>query len=105
MDSWKVNVNKSTRDDNIPPKILQISTNVLDKPITTVIDLSISEMTFLNKSKKDAVVPFFKLDDIIDKKNYRPVSILTLCQILSKMALTTKSHLFWKTYCLYFYLP
>jgi hypothetical protein len=72
----KVNVNKSTGDDKIPPKILQISANVLDKPLTTVINLSINEMTFPGQSKTAAVVPIFKSEDKIDKKNYRPVSIL-----------------------------
>ena len=33
-------------------------------------------MTFPNQSKNAAVVPIFKSEDKIDKKNYRPVSIL-----------------------------
>ena len=40
-----VNVNKSTGKGKLPPKILQISANVLDKPLTTVINVSISEIT------------------------------------------------------------
>ena len=71
-----VNVNKSTGEDKLPPKILQISANVLDKPVTTVINVSISEMTFPNQFKNAAVVQVFKSEDKIDKKNYRPVSIL-----------------------------
>ena len=71
-----VNVNKSTGEDKLPPKILQISANVLDNPLTTVINVSISEMTFPNQSKNAAVVPIFKSEDKIDKKNYRPVGIL-----------------------------
>ena len=71
-----VNVNKATGDDKIPPKILQISANVLDKPLTTVINLSISEMTFPGHSKTAAVVSIFNSEDIINKKKYRPVSIL-----------------------------
>ena len=47
----KVNVNESTGDDRISPKILQITANVLDKPLTTVINLSISEMTFPGQPK------------------------------------------------------
>ena len=64
--------NKSTRDDKIPPKRLQISA----KPLTIVINLSISEMTFPGQSKTAAVIPIIKSEDKIDKKNYRPVSIL-----------------------------
>ena len=71
-----VNVNKSIGEDKLPPKILQISANVIDKPLMTVINVSISEMTFPNQSKNAAVVPIFKSEDKIDKKNYRPVSIL-----------------------------
>ena len=33
-------------------------------------------MTFPNQCKNAAVVPIFKSEDKIDKKNYRPVSIL-----------------------------
>ena len=55
----KVNTKKSTGDDKIPPKILKISADVIDAPLTIVINSSISEMNFPEKSKRAAVAPIF----------------------------------------------
>ena len=82
----KLNEMKSTGDDKIPVKILKISANILDKPLTKVINSSINNMAFPTEAKTAAVTPIFKSDDKNDKKNYRPVSILnSLSKILENV--------------------
>ena len=68
--------NKSTGDDKIPPKIIKLSAEILDEPLTAVINSSINEMNFPGKAKTAAVAPIFKSDDKSNKKNFRPVSVL-----------------------------
>ena len=63
-------------DDKMSAKILEISEIVLDKTLTTVKNLSTSEMTFPTKSKAAAVVLIFKSEDKIDK-DFRPVSTIS----------------------------
>ena len=45
--------------------------------MTRIINQSIKENTFPTLLKLAAILPFYKKDDRSDKKNYRPVSILS----------------------------
>ncbi len=72
-----LNSNKSVGLDTIPPHTVKVAAEVLKSPFTNLINLSIKEAIFPSKAKIASILPLFKGDDRLNKKNYRPVSILT----------------------------
>ena len=66
-----INVRKATGYDNIPAKLLRLAQNELTYPIT------ISISTFPDQLKCAELSPLYKKEDNLNKKNFRPVSILT----------------------------
>ena len=81
-----LDVKKSIGEDDIPPKILKLSRNVLCKPLTIAINSSIRNNCFPDRAKRAAITPIFKSEDKTDKSNYRPVSILnTLSKIFENV--------------------
>ena len=72
--------------DGIPPLILKLSAEILSKSLTKIINQSISENNFPSSLKKASILPFFKKNERSDKKNYRPVSVLSsLSKIFGKI--------------------
>ena len=81
-----VETKKAIGIDGLPALIVKYSANILAKPLTDIINLSICENTFPSKAKIAAVLPLFKKDDRSQKKNYRPISILsTLSKVIGKV--------------------
>ena len=81
-----INPNKSVGIDLIPPQIIKDSCHVLVQPLTHLINDSIREHTFPTAAKIAAVLPFYKKGDRSDKKNYRPVSVLsTFSKIIERI--------------------
>ena len=78
----KFNPKKATGGDKISVKLLKLGKPSLLKPITTLINTTISASTFPSKLKQAQVTPLHKKNDPMLKSNYRPVSIL---QIPSKI--------------------
>ena len=72
-----MNIKKATGIDNIPPKVIKLGKPALLTPITNLVNLSIRTSVFPDKAKVAQVIPVYKKGDPLDKKNYRPVSILT----------------------------
>ena len=72
-----VDTKKAVGIDTIPPLIIKESAEVLVEPLTKLINQSIKENVFPSTAKIAAVLPFFKKDDRMLKKNYRPISILS----------------------------
>jgi len=68
---------KAVGNDNIPPLILKYSASVIAGPLTKLINLSIIDKTFPCLAKCAVILPVHKKDDRSDKKNYRPISILS----------------------------
>ena len=66
-----MNVKKATGSDGISPKLLHYAKSVVTKPITNLVNLSLSKSIFLDSLKIAQVAP-------VKKKigNYRPVSVL-----------------------------
>jgi hypothetical protein len=62
--------------DAIPPKLVKSGAKELCRPITYIINKCITTSTFPDCLKLAEVAPIFKKENILDKKNYRPVSIL-----------------------------
>ena len=81
----KLNPNKSTGLDNIPARFLKDGACVLQKPITYLVNLSISSSVMPEVMKVARVCPIFKKNSRSDVGNYRPVSILIIIsKILGK---------------------
>ena len=80
-----LNVYKSTGLDNIGPKILKISANIIAPSLVYVIDKSIRTGTFPNIWKKAKIKPLFKSGDKDDINKYRHISILpTISKLIEK---------------------
>ena len=73
----KFNPRKATGFDEIPGKLLRLAYRELSSPLTFLINESISQNIFPDDMKCAEVSPIFKKDDKLNKKNFRPVSILT----------------------------
>ena len=73
---------KATGIDGISAKFLKLSSHVLARPLTKILNLSIITGIFPEMLKKAKVNPIFKRGDKSDKANYRPISILP---VLSKI--------------------
>ena len=73
----KLDITKAVGYDTIPAKFLRDAADVLTKPLTELINKCIIESTFPSKAKTAYILPFFKKLERSDKKNYRPVSVLS----------------------------
>ena len=71
-----LNTRKATGHDTIPPKLIKLGAKPLSTPITMLINQCIGTSDFPNLLKLGEVTPVFKKDDVLNKKNYRPVSTL-----------------------------
>ena len=72
----EINVNKATAFDGVSVKIMKIAKPVIVKPITKLINKSISSAKFPDNLKEAHVVPLHKKNSQLEARNYRPVSIL-----------------------------
>ena len=72
-----INIRKTTGCDLIPGKLIKEGADFLCKPIQSLINKCIDTSTFPNALKLADVVPIFKKNDILNKMNYRPISILS----------------------------
>ena len=80
-----LNVSKSTGLDNIGPKILKISANIIAPSLVYIVNKSITSGSFPSLWKEAKVKPLFKSGDRDDINNYRPISILpTLSKLIEK---------------------
>ena len=70
-----LNLNKSTAIDNIGPKILKLSANVIKPSLTFIVNKSIISGEFPSSWKEAKVKPLFKSGAKDDISNYRPISI------------------------------
>lgn len=72
-----LDTDKAVGVDMIPPRVLKDAANILTKPLTNLINESLKENTFPSNAKVAYVLPFYKKDERSDKKNYRPISVLS----------------------------
>ena len=71
--------------DNIGPKILKLSANIIAPSLVYIINKSITSGTFPSVWKEAKVKPLFKSGDKDDINNYRPISILpTVSKLIEK---------------------
>ena len=72
----KLNPKKATGHECLSPKILKLSTAALATPLTNLFNYCIRTSTLPSDWKMSNVIPIHKKDEVTDKNNYRPVSVL-----------------------------
>lgn len=72
-----INVKKATGVDIISPKLLHYAKPVIAKPISDLVNLLLSSGTFPDSLKIARVAPIHKKNSVLEKGNYRPVSVLS----------------------------
>ena len=79
------NVSKATGLDNIGPKILKISANIIAPSLVYIINKSVISESFPSMWREAKIKPLFKTGDKDDINNYRPISILpTISKLIEK---------------------
>ena len=83
----KVKSTKSCGSDNIDSYVIKLAKYELVPVITHIINLSISQQSFPALWKCAKVVPLHKKEEVINPKNYRPVSLLPVTSKLLERAI------------------
>ena len=82
----ELNARKPVRIDTIPPKIIKMLNDDICDSIKSIANLMTTESLFSDQAKITLVTPIFKKDDRMEKKNYRPISVLScLSKVLEKI--------------------
>ena len=69
----------SVRTDNIPPKLVIMSAEVIANPLAKLINTTVLEdLIFPNVEKDASVTPVFKKEDRQIKTNYQSISVLNV---------------------------
>ena len=102
----KLNVNKSTGYDAIPPKVVRLCSEELSVTLTELINEGFRCKTFPEDLKKAEISPIFKKKDDMLKDNYRPVSILAIFSkvyetIIANQLMDFFKHIFDNMLCAY----
>ena len=77
----KLDSSKATGVDNIPARVVKLSAKVIKKPLTTILNSCINNGNFPDLLKLEKITPLYKNlkeNSRLDKKCYRPVSVLTI---------------------------
>ena len=75
----KLDISKATGIDNNPPRLVKLSANVIAKPLTDIINHSISSSVFPDEMKVAKIAPIYKNPkegSRLSKVFFRPVSVL-----------------------------
>ena len=72
-----LNPNKATGIDNIPAKILKISSNCISQSLSSIINSTFETGIFPNKWKIAKISPISKGNTAVCRDNYRPISVIT----------------------------
>ena len=82
----KLKRKKATGLDNLSPGLLKDAAEVITKPLTFIINLSLATGVVPTDWKVAKVIPLFKSGSTAEIDNYRPISILpTLSKILERV--------------------
>ena len=68
---------KAAGNDLIPPKVVVKSAGILSKPLTDVINATITKGIFPSNAKLASVKPIYKKGSRLDVSNYRPISVIS----------------------------
>ena len=92
-----INVNKSSVIENLSSNILKLAFITLSKQLTYIYNLSLKTATVPKAWKIATVTPLFKLGDISQCNNYRPISVLPLPGKLLEKIVHQKLNTFFET--------
>ena len=67
---------KATESDQIPPQLLKPAAIHITNYLTDAFNETIINGQFPSGAKRAEVRPLYKKKDLLDKKNYHPISIL-----------------------------
>ena len=80
-----VNVSKPTQLDNLGPRIINISANIIAPSLVHIVNKSIISGSFPSMWKEAKVKPLFKLGDKDDINDYGPISFIpTISKLFEK---------------------
>ena len=91
---------KSAGVDDINSFILKTSAPVIVKPLTYLINRSLSEGIFPSKWKTAKIIPVFKKGDKTSPDNYRPISLLTCASKILEKVVQKQIVCYLRTYCI-----
>ena len=84
---------RSTGIDELDNFSVKLSADFIAQPVHHIITLSIMQNKFPSGWKYSKVLPLHKKEDPLDRKNYRPVAILSpLSKVLEKIVYEQKEH-------------
>ena len=73
-----LDLKKGSPQEAIPAKMLKSNADLFCFPLTELFNKLVEESSFPHDMKNADVSSLFKKDDIMSKKNYRPISLLPL---------------------------
>ena len=77
---------RSTGIDELDNFSVKLAAELIAKPIHHIVTLSIIQKRFPNSWKYSKVIPLHKKEDVLERKNYRPVAILSpLSKVIEKI--------------------
>ena len=85
-----IGIKKATGVDQMSARLLKASTPVTTHHICHLVNQSISSSIFPDRLKEAQVIPLFKKEDPLSKKNYRPVSILPMVSKVYEKVLSSQ---------------
>ena len=71
-----VNTRKACGHDMLPRRLIKKSSRAIAGPVAKVLNRSIAHSRYPSRWKMGQVTPLFKKDEELDKRNYRPVTVL-----------------------------
>ena len=89
-----LNPRKATGHDLFPPRILKICAPVLCHVITDLVNKIICNTSFPDHFKRAEISPVFKCENRLDKRKFRPVSILVCVSTVTERLITKKLNSF-----------
>ena len=82
----QLKTSKASGLDGISPRLLKDAAEVISKPLTQIINASLSQETVPHEWKHARVTPLFKKGVSTDMDNYRPISVLPVVSKLLERA-------------------
>ena len=77
---------RSTGTDELDNFSLKLAADLVAQPVHHIVTLSITQKKFPQSWKYSKVIPLHKKDEVLERKNYRPVAILSpLSKVLEKI--------------------
>ncbi len=74
----RLKINKVTGYDHMPPKMVNMCSNSLSVTLMELLNYAFKHKRFPDEMKNVEITSIFKTKDDMDKKNYRPISILAV---------------------------